>query len=331
MRRYTMLLGLLIVFLAACVSSKSSKPDNSINVLSATNTSSTTPTYSDSASLTPPPTLLFLETSTPTPRATAAYATLNAVSRLYEVTPPHYLGCYDISTSGLSPDGKWATLDKVNYVFRTDGSSRWDLQPFIDSFFSQFPHLQESYQQQLSFLTEHWSLDRNYLYFILCDFRTQEFDRSLYRLDLRNGNIANMYIAGERAFSPDDQYVVYNDNCTVRLRSLQTEHENYWDLHGYFSCGKFIWSPDSRQVAFTAIKYMDQAYDPDGWRFIFLWNVEDDSIQTLMEAHGLETDSWVTPEMIKLVHWGSNPFETLYDLSQHKLFLLSPAISIPAP
>lgn len=107
----------------------------------------------------------------------------------------------------------------------------------------------------------HWSPDGRYLYFTNapvsdgCALFVNASD--LQRLDLTNGEVQEVLPANTTwslAIAPDGKTVAYSKGVEVALQDLTTgdvKLQKITDGESNIQVGNFIWSPDSRQLAFT--------------------------------------------------------------------------------
>jgi Tol biopolymer transport system component len=167
-------------------------------------------------------------------------------------------------TRAFSPTGLWGAVicenDFRTIVYRLDGSRLWRLPPY------RLGTIPPSSADML--LPLHWSVDGKYLYLTViscCQPQVAaEFEdgAALLRFDLDNGTLVPVldpFPQGDGyalSFSPGDRTLAYvppGAITLVHLVDLATGEDDVLHLkEQYWDAGRFSWSPDGKQVVFTA-------------------------------------------------------------------------------
>ena len=367
MKRTILLAISILLVLSACSSPKPAPVSTSTQALTNTPVPPSKTPEQTPAQL---PTLVFVVTPQPTfdslaytqtPPAYRIDLLLQKLAKKFSITidyPHDYYTC--LNPLEISPDGKWAIIGSSNpnilgsgyrfdrldcrfNVVSTDGNTKW-VTPFYSENYGiysetlrggTFPRYFGSMQ------VEHWSKDGNYLYFSAKPFAdgaglfNELFpERYIYRLDLRTGDSVNTQMEVGAVFSPSDRFVVYGENKAIHVIDLAKEEEKIVDLPKteYDFFGRFIWSPDETQIAFTIGKYNKHEYATcDGVCSVFLLNVEDRSFQLLIDNNKYYTYAWTEPNFILLVDY-SNPYGTpnaAYNIFENQFYNLHRVTATP--
>lgn len=226
-----------------------------------------------------------------------------------------------VTSKGVSINGDWLFIEEKLRVINPIKKIEWDLTPFLD----------ETYgiHKGISIRVVHWSKNERYLYFATCNTADTGITSDLlYKLDLKTGEISNTNFDYDSVFSPDDQYIVYKHEKSIRIHEFQSGAEFYVDMSSYDfdNIGWFVWSSDQKQIAFTTQKIDERNYGYLDKYYVYILNLEDLSIHPLIESHtvfqGYYTISWTEPNLITLERFDLAK-TAVYDLKNKKLYLLS--------
>ncbi len=305
------------------------------------------------------PTLVFVVTPTQTPPGDRVNPLLQQLAEKFSIDYPPKYYMY-LQQGNFSPDGKWAILESINpetldNQYKTDkldfrfnvvsisGNTKW-VTPFYSEIYGIYSEtLRECGCPRYfgSLQVEHWSKDGNYLYFSAYPYAdgpglfNENFPgRYIYRLDLRTGDIANTQMDVEAAFSPSDRFIVYREDKTIHIFEFANETEKVVDLPKIDSdvFGRFIWSPDEKQIAFTTVRFdnLTQTYRAGDYS-VFLLNIEDQSLQLLIEKNMYYTYAWTEPNLIFLVDYSnySGTPNAAYSISENQIYILHTVTATP--
>ncbi len=333
MKRLAGLLFTPMFLLSSACSNTSSSLGGAITPFISGSSQPDTVTFTLTSSPSSLPTILLMETPPPPKKDIHGDATLEALTKSTGLTKiiPGY-GC---NASEFSPDGRWAIVDKEPYVFRTDGTVRWSLQPWFKTRYIGFPFYTPEGNRSYSIIGEHWSLDGKHLYFSLCDPVTQEGPSDLYDLDLDTGDVTNLYISGYITFSPDDRYIVYSPydshGSTLQIRGIQSGDEVTSYLGGYsLYNGSLVWSSDGKQLAYTALWNNEDSHK-DVRRFIFLLDMNSFYSRFLTTTQGYYVYSWIEHDLIELKEENSQGVDNylIFNLDNYQTYQVTSLTPTP--
>jgi WD40 repeat protein len=200
------------------------------------------------------------------------------------------------SDPSLSPNQHWIAIvcepdpqksDTYTKIFRADGTIVWEI-PFY-----------ETYGHSIGFHDGamglyHWSNDGQFAYltphFCCADepenifFNGYMTANGLYRLDLGSGKLTttlppvtgDVFAGYAFSFSPNDKYLAYvspEKLNEIRVYELKTGHIEKISLEKYDFCGKFVWAPDGKTLAFVAYRNtsQDKGIYAYYWMSVFDW------------------------------------------------------------
>ncbi|MBI5933582.1 MAG: hypothetical protein HY867_07720 [Chloroflexi bacterium] len=234
----------------------------------------------------------------------------------------------------ISPDGHWAAFSDytknggILHLIEINGGQRWDITYYEHSINVCRP---DCGAQMGSVGIDHWSKNKTHLYVI----PYPEWDgpglwfttggATLIRFNLTDGSWVDMNIGESWSFSEDEGYLVYfaQEKPEIRLRSLLYDSEYVIRLPEKFeSLGRFVWSPDNTQFAFTAT--YGEWYDGKIGFSSYVFDTKDLSLRTLFEddLRFLYTVAWTENEKITLNQFNEENVY-YYDLTTNEI--------IPAP
>lgn len=189
--------------------------------------------------------------------------------------------CYGVE---LSPNGQQIIITNGNTIdlFKLDGERIGKY-----SFYEFYGHLigfGDGYASGV-----HWSKDGRYLY-IATHFGDGGpesyfgYKSSLARVNLENGTWKDTGISGVISFSLNEKYIVYSTTKSeIRIRDLQSgEEDAYFVTDYYLYFGNFVWSPDSKEIIFTATH--EQWYENGSKFALYMIDIESKSIDKLHES-----------------------------------------------
>jgi len=257
------------------------------------------------------------ETPTIPPATLSVVSTIEAIvtekpglQRFYERSCIVSRHCCCVSNLGLSPNGKWAaffnTIDGTAglSVVNVDSKKQWDISYY---------DITGDYGGDVTVEIEHWSHDGRYLYVSpqmagsggLFWFWRDYIQ--LIRINLEDGTWVDTNMGSAFSFSPDDQLIAYRSEQNVVIHELQTGQERVFTLPSeYGAFGRFVWSPDSKQLVFIGSSVdeleSDELSDQANGFTLFLLDTVSMNAQVIIENNEryLYPLEWQAPNIILL-------------------------------
>ncbi len=287
--------------------------------------STSLPTRTPRPSLTPRPT--FTITNTPEPSPTIPPATVIAQATLDSLALefPELEGYLWIGS--VSSNGKWASIANFSVLrlLEINGDKQWNI--------TYFDHhniyiCRPDCGDHVGIVgIDHWSWDNTHVYLIPYpewdgpDLWFTTGGSTLIRFNLIDGSWTDLNVGGSWSFSSNEGYLVYfvQEKSEILLRSLLYDSEYAIRVPEKFeSLGRFVWSPDNTQFAFTAT--YGEWYDGKIGFSAYVFDTRNLSLRTLFEddLRFLYTVAWTENEKITLNQFNEENVY-FYDLTTNQI------------
>lgn len=187
----------------------------------------------------------------------------------------------------FSPFGHWAAFstivngDEGIILVEINGNKKWTVS---------FYDLYGKFHDRLGYVgVDHWSWDNRRIYLIAQVyrdgnpyFRWFSTGDALIRFNMEDGSWVDMNIGNSWSFSGDERYLVYSADDGAHLRTMVDGSEFVIRLPEKFTeFGRFVWSQESKQFAFTAT-HGNWSEGETGFT-VFLFDTNTLSLTTLLE------------------------------------------------